>query len=73
MSGSQSFEGSYMGDNSRIADDAIMECKICWYQYQPDEGDDYWQIEAGTPFSALPSHWRCPQCDAYKNSFMVVG
>lgn len=66
------FEGSYLGDNSRIGDDAIMECKICWYRYMPADGDDFWQIPPATPFSALPDHWRCPQCDGDKNQFMVA-
>ena len=68
----QGFEGSYLGDNSRIADDAIMECKICWRRYVPDEGDEYWQIAPGTPFSRLPDHWRCPECDGDKTQFMVA-
>ncbi len=66
------FEGSYLGDDSRIEGDARLECKICWYVYDPDQGDDYWQIPPGTPFSALPDHWRCPECDGEKNQFMVL-
>lgn len=67
------FEGSFLGDTQRLADDAVLECKICWYQYHPIEGDAVWQIPAGTPFAALPSHWRCPQCDGERDQFMVVG
>jgi len=66
------FEGTYLGDAARLPDDAIMECKICWARYEPDNGDDYWQISAGTPFSQLPDHWRCPECDGDKNQFMRV-
>lgn len=66
------FEGSYGGDNSRLQDDYKMECKICWHVYDPAEGCDYWQIPAGTPFSQLPDHWRCPECDAAKHQFMVI-
>ena len=58
--------------NSRIRDDARVECRICWYVYDPAEGDEVWQIEPGTPFNALPEHWRCPQCDADKSMFLVV-
>ena len=72
MPPSGGFEGSYLGDNSKLADDAIMECKICWRCYEPAQGCDYWQIPAGTPFSQLPDHWRCPECDGDKNQFMVV-
>lgn len=68
----QGFEGSYLGDGSKLDDGAVMECKICWSTYDPKLGDDYWQIPAGTPFSQLPDHWRCPECDGDKNQFMKV-
>ena len=66
------FEGSYLGDESQLNDSTVLECKICWYQYQPSEGDEYRQIAAHTPFSQLPDDWRCPQCDGDKDQFMVV-
>lgn len=72
MRSDQFFSGSYGGDNSKIQDDSRLECKICWYVYDPQQGDEYWQIAAGTPFSALPEHWSCPQCDGNKNDFMVI-
>ncbi|WP_334223924.1 rubredoxin [Thiosocius teredinicola] len=68
----KTFEGSYAGDDARLPDDAHMECKICWHVYDPAEGDDYWQIPPGTPFSQLPDHWRCPECDGAKAQFMVI-
>ena len=64
--------GSYGGDNSKLADDSRLECKICWYVYDPAKGDDYWQIPPGTPFSRLPDHWACPECDGRKIDFMVI-
>ena len=66
------FEGSYGGDDSRLSDDARMECKICWHVYDPAVGDDDWQIPPGTPFTQLPDHWRCPECDGERNQFMVL-
>jgi len=66
------FGGSYGGDNSKIKDDTRLECKICWHVYDPAEGDEYWQIPPGTPFSKLPEHWTCPNCDGKKNDFMVI-
>ena len=45
---------------------------ICWYVYDPAEGDDYWQIAPGTPFSELPDHWTCPECDGKKVDLMVL-
>ena len=64
--------GSYGGDPDKVSDDTRLECKICWYVYDPDKGDDYWQIPPGTPFSKLPAHWSCPECDGNKNGFMVI-
>lgn len=64
--------GSYGGDGSKLSDDTVLECKICWWQYVPGRGDEYWQIPAGTPFSELPAHWSCPNCDGRREDFMVV-
>ncbi|WP_132286710.1 rubredoxin [Marinobacterium mangrovicola] len=69
---SERFEGSYLGDGSRIAPDSRLECKICWHIYDPAEGDEVWQIEPGTAFADLPDHWRCPNCDGDPDQFMVV-
>ncbi len=66
------FEGSFMGDAARIAADTRLECKICWHVYDPAEGCAHWQIPAGTPFTQLPDHWRCPTCDAAKSGFMAL-
>lgn len=71
MSGSF-FAGSYGGDNNRLRDDSKLECKICWYVYDPAKGDDYWQIPPGTPFSCLPQHWSCPNCDGARQDFMLM-
>ena len=64
--------GSFGGDTSKIDDDTKLECKICWYVYDPAAGDEYWQIPAGTPFSKLPEHWTCPECDGKSIDFMVI-
>jgi len=64
--------GSFGGDNSKIGDETVLECKICWQVYDPKLGDEYWQISSGTPFSQLPDHWTCPNCDGAKNDFLVV-
>lgn len=61
------------GDASaRVSDDTQLECRICWYVYDPAAGDELAQIPAGTPFRALPPHWRCPQCDADKAMFLPL-
>lgn len=56
-----------------ISDGDRMECGICWHVYDPAEGDHVWQIPPGTPFSALPEDWRCPNCDALQLKFMRLG
>jgi rubredoxin len=66
------FEGSYLGDRSRLPPKARMECKICWYRYDPAAGDPQWQVPPGTPFAELPAHWSCPQCEGSAEQFMVV-
>ena len=66
------FEGSYLGDAGRLPADARLECKICWWVYDPAQGDDVWQIPPGTPFAELPEDWCCPGCDAPKHKFMVT-
>ncbi|THF65332.1 rubredoxin [Pseudothauera rhizosphaerae] len=66
------FEGSYLGDDGRLTDDARLECGICWWVYDPAEGDEVGGIPPGTPFARLPAHWTCPNCDAPKHKFLVV-
>lgn len=66
------FEGSFLGATDKISPQAIMECKICWSPYDPAEGDDYRQVEPGTPFTELPHDWSCPNCSAPKEQFMVL-
>ena len=66
------FEGSFGGDAGRIDVDTQLECGVCWWVYDPASGDDTWQIPAGTAFTELPGHWRCPSCDAAQDQFMVL-
>ena len=66
------FAGSYGGNAEKLRDDSKLECKICWYVYDPAQGDDYWQIAPGTPFSKLPDEWSCPNCDGRREDFLLV-
>ncbi len=66
------FEGSFLGATDKISPLAVMECKICWTPYDPADGDDYRQIETGTPFADLPDDWSCPNCGAPPEQFMVL-
>lgn len=70
---SRGFEGSYLGDGSKIADDTRLECGICWWVYDPALGEEVNQIPPGTPFRLLPDTWTCPNCAAEKSKFMVIG
>jgi rubredoxin len=57
---------------NRLSDETKLECKICWYVYDPGAGDELQQIPPGTPFLKLPDYWRCPQCDTEAGSFLPV-
>ena len=66
------FEGSFLGNGSGLSADTRLECKICWYVYDPAQGDPVWQIPPHTAFTDLPAHWRCPVCDGDAEQFMVL-
>ena len=51
----QHIPGSFGGDASKIADNTRLECKICWYIYDPEKGDDYWQIPLAPLFQNCPN------------------
>lgn len=72
MNADARFEGSYLGNLAKLPAGARLECKICWWVYDPALGDAVWQVEPGTPFKELPAHWRCPQCDGEAEQFMVL-
>jgi len=66
------FAGAFGGDASTVPAQARLECKICWYVYDPAAGDEVWQTAPGTAFSQLPEHWSCPQCGASKQDFLLL-
>ncbi len=49
------------------------ECGVCWAVYDPHLGDLQAQVAPGTTFAGLPAQWACPNCDAPKARFMVLG
>ena len=65
-----SFENFGVRQNAN--DLARMECGICWTVYDPGDGDPVAQIPSGTPFNGLPEDWRCPNCDAPREKFMMI-
>lgn len=66
------FENCAPGKASPLADHARLECGVCWWVYDPLEGDEVSDISPGTPFAHLPADWRCPQCDAPPEKFLVL-
>jgi rubredoxin len=49
------------------------ECRSCGYVYEPEKGDDKYDIPPGRPFAELPVNWRCPVCSAKKQAFANIG
>lgn len=60
------------GGNQAVPAGVRLECRICWYVYDPAVGDPVGQIPPRTPFAALPAAWRCPQCDGPPDQFLQV-
>jgi len=59
-------------DGPRVGPTTRLECRVCWYVYDPAQGDEVWQVPAGTPFSELPAHWTCPDCGGERSQFLVL-
>ena len=57
---------------ARVSEGTRLECKICWYVYDPALGDPVWQVAPGTAFNDLPVHWACPTCAATQDQFLVI-
>lgn len=68
----KTFEGSYLGDPSKIGPRTRLECKVCWYVYDPAVGDPSWQIPSGVSFYELPPYWSCPTCSSLPDQFLVI-
>lgn len=58
--------------SERIASDTRMQCKVCWYVYDPAQGCPESQTPAGTPFKELPRWWTCPECGSDKDAFLPM-
>ena len=55
--------------SSRIHPETRMQCKVCWYIYDPEEGCPEAGIDPGTPFADIPNTWGCPDCCHPKSAF----
>ncbi len=53
-------------------EEAGIECRICWYRYDPGTGDPAGGIPPGTAVRDLPDGWRCPVCDGGREGFLPV-
>ncbi len=71
LSGSESESYSFQEEESSPnVPSPSYKCTKCDYVYDPAAGDPENGIEPGTPFSELPSSWKCPLCGAGKNQFV---
>jgi protease I len=68
--GSESESSSSEDEASPNASSPSYKCTKCTYVYDPAAGDPENGIEPGTPFSDLPSSWKCPLCGASKSQFV---
>jgi rubredoxin len=68
----QSLSG-YVNSISPSAETDVYLCPSCDYFYDPEVGDPYGGIVAGTAFDDLPSDWVCPICGASKANFTAGG
>ena len=44
-------------------------CRVCGYEYDPEEGDPESEIPAGVAYGDLPKTWICPVCGAPHKEF----
>lgn len=56
----------------RIGPRTRMQCRVCGYIYDPDQGCRLWQAKPGTPFGAVPDHLDCPACGCPHSGFLVL-
>lgn len=55
----------------RLSTNPVMQCRVCWYRYDPARGCPETQTPPATPFAALPDDWCCPQCGAPRDAFLA--
>jgi len=53
-------------------DEGKYECQACGYVYEPETGDKFAGIPAGTEFSKLPDNFSCPACRSPKAQFKNI-
>lgn len=59
-------------NRERIGPQTKMQCKVCWYVYDPQEGCEEFDIPPGTAFNDLPDYFTCPGCGNEKSGFLPL-
>lgn len=58
--------------NDHPADCQCMICSVCNWIYDPAIGEPNQQVAAGTPWSAVPDDFLCPECHLGKEVFVEL-
>jgi [NiFe] hydrogenase assembly HybE family chaperone len=53
-----------------VTDAGHRECGVCWWVYDPAQGDDDAQVPPGVAFEDLPDGYTCPRCQAPRERFL---
>lgn len=48
-----------------------MQCDNCGHVYDKDEGDPEHGIAPGTEWAQVPEDYKCPECGATKDKFII--
>jgi rubredoxin len=48
-------------------------CEVCEYVYDESTGDPHEGFPPGTPWSAVPDDWCCPDCGVREKVDFVLG
>ena len=59
-------------NRERIGAETKMQCKVCWYVYDPKQGCEEFDIAPDTPFYDLPDFFTCPGCGNEKAGFISL-
>ena len=46
-----------------------MQCSVCQWIYDPEVGEPMQDVQPGTPWSAVPDNFLCPECSLGKDVF----
>ncbi|MFJ4290185.1 rubredoxin [Cupriavidus sp. NPDC089707] len=50
----------------------VWQCRICGWVYEEELGMPDHGVAPGTPWSAVPADWSCPDCGMAKADFDMV-